>query len=253
MKVVKSVILAASILSSGVAFAENDQVQPEFVANQSASEASNPSPQEESQQTGGSIPAQEVPAITEQEIAQKHAVGTVGTSNIEEVKSIIPIDSSFMIDYFNHRNNKDVEAIISSSLDDVNVVLTDGTKVVGKDDLRKMLVSEFASQDLGIAEVGDVNVRMLSADVAILDADVTITMHKVVQKRHCSIVAKYDGFSWKTSYVQPTLFVAQSSCPMQDADTQSATSIKMLIIAIIGGVIGFFASRLMPSKEAKSK
>ncbi len=166
---------------------------------------------------------------------------------------ITPIDKNVIDDVLSFYSNQDIESIISAYGEyEMMMVDHEGVVLRNREDLRRYLVELFASKGKQSYKATTESIRDISTGTGLLSGaiDVFLTPNDVTPKSKLmfTMLAKHDGVKWKISHFQATE-VKQNANVDAGQDDSSESSIRMMVIALIGAVIGFFISKLIPKKS----
>ncbi len=161
-------------------------------------------------------------------------------------------DEKFVEKMVNHLNNKEVEDIISIFSKEGFVAVTEAGKIVkDQESLRRMLLDMFTGDKKHKFAATVENVNNFMPGAAVITYNITMTDEANAEAAPVKLIAtsvvRYEDNNWKVVAVQKT--EAEKAAPVEEH--KSGTSgVKMLLIALIGAAVGFFASRFMPKKDS---
>jgi uncharacterized protein (TIGR02246 family) len=174
------------------------------------------------------------------------------TTPVETV--IQPLDKTIVDEMSAAYSNQDVEAILGL-YGDYELTLVDdlGSVARSREELRKHLVETFASNPKKFYKASVDNIRELSPGTGLLfgsigifdDAQDTSPKSKIM----FTMVAKHDGLKWKISHMQATEVKNNVAMAQATETNNEPSSMRMMIIALIGAVIGFFVAKLVPNRN----
>jgi uncharacterized protein (TIGR02246 family) len=169
--------------------------------------------------------------------------------------SVSPLDRSIIDDLATAYGNNDIEAILSLYGDyEMTFISTTGKVVRSREEMRKHLVELFASAPKMSYKANVDNIREFAQGSGLVNGNVVMfadaqdTTPKT--KMIFTMLAKHDGMKWKISHFQGTeVRNEQINHDMEAGKEHESSSIRMMIIALIGAVIGFFIAKLVPNKN----